>query len=70
MCGYVACVPECRGSVCFASQLSNSGGSKKLPDDGKLWPKHVGISIRIRSGTNQCIVLVISTTFNNARYEY
>jgi hypothetical protein len=22
MCGYVACVPECRGSVCCASQLS------------------------------------------------
>jgi hypothetical protein len=21
MCGYVACVPECRGSVCCASQL-------------------------------------------------
>jgi hypothetical protein len=22
MCGYVACVPQCRGSVCCASQLS------------------------------------------------
>jgi hypothetical protein len=22
MCGYVACVPDYRGSVCFASQMS------------------------------------------------
>jgi hypothetical protein len=22
LCGYVACVPDCRGSVCCASQLS------------------------------------------------
>jgi hypothetical protein len=44
-CGYVACVPDCRGSVCCVSQLcfsSNSGGSNKLPDDGRLLPKHVG----------------------------
>jgi hypothetical protein len=25
MCGYVACVPECRGSVCCASQLGAYG---------------------------------------------
>jgi hypothetical protein len=45
MCGYVTCVPDCRGSVCCASQLgdaidgttaSNSEGSKKLPDYGRL----------------------------------
>jgi hypothetical protein len=24
MCGYVACVPDCRGSACCASQLSAS----------------------------------------------
>jgi hypothetical protein len=35
MCGYVACVPECCGSV----------GTTTLPDDGRLLPKHVGASI-------------------------
>jgi hypothetical protein len=40
MCGYVACVSDCRGSV-----SSNLEGSKKLPDDGRLLPKHVGVSI-------------------------
>jgi hypothetical protein len=29
-------------SICISS---NSDGSKKLPDDGKLLPKHVGASI-------------------------
>jgi hypothetical protein len=57
MCGYVACVLECRGSdgthyhilcditthsICISS---NSCGSKKLPDDGRLLPKYVGASI-------------------------
>jgi hypothetical protein len=63
MCGYVVCVPECRGSVCCGSQLSacdnttylirissNSGGPKKLPDDGKLLSKHVGASIYNKGG--------------------
>jgi hypothetical protein len=47
MCGYVACVPECRDSVCCASQRTsnNSDGSKKLPDDSRLLSKHVGASI-------------------------
>jgi hypothetical protein len=40
MCGYVACVPDCSGFVCCASQLS----AYKLPDDGRLLPKHVGAS--------------------------
>jgi hypothetical protein len=32
MCGYVACVSECRGSVCCASQLgSTTAGTTKLP---------------------------------------
>jgi hypothetical protein len=35
MCGYVACVPDCH----------NSEGSKMLPDDGRLLPKHLGASI-------------------------
>jgi hypothetical protein len=52
---YVACVPECRGSICCASQLiaitysicisSNSHDSKKLPDDGRPLSKHVGACI-------------------------
>jgi hypothetical protein len=37
-CGYVACVPD-NPQLCFSS---NSGGSNKLPDDGRLLPKHVG----------------------------
>jgi hypothetical protein len=41
MCGYVACVTDCRGS-----EGSNSEGSKKLPDDGRLLPKHVGANIQ------------------------
>jgi hypothetical protein len=46
LCGYVACVLE---SICCASHSicisSNSKGSKKFPDDGRLLPKHVGASI-------------------------
>jgi hypothetical protein len=58
MCGYVACVPECRGSVClcfpaeciwyttYSFCISRTpDGSKKLPDYGRLLPKHVGTSI-------------------------
>jgi hypothetical protein len=39
MCGYVACEPECSGSV----EPQQSG---TLPDDGRLLPKHVGASIK------------------------
>jgi hypothetical protein len=61
---YMACVPECCGTVCCAFQntghikltlydippvlfciSSNSHGSKKLPDDGRLLLKHVGACI-------------------------
>jgi hypothetical protein len=45
MCGYVACVPDCRGFVCCVQLPSNSEGSKNLPDDSRLLPKHVGASI-------------------------
>jgi hypothetical protein len=43
---------------------SNSAGSKKLPDDGRLLPKHVGASLWIKEWYNQCILLVISATSN------
>jgi hypothetical protein len=43
---------------------------KKLPEVARLLPKHVGASIyEYNSGVNLCIVLVISTASNNARYE-
>jgi hypothetical protein len=29
MCGYVACVPDCRGSVCCVSQLTQSRSGTK-----------------------------------------
>jgi hypothetical protein len=45
MCGYVACVLEYRGSNGMICISGNSDGSKKLPDDGRLLPKHVGASI-------------------------
>jgi hypothetical protein len=34
---------------------SNSGGSNKLPDDGRLLPKHVEIN---KGRYNKCILLV------------
>jgi hypothetical protein len=37
MCGYVACVPECCGSVCYASQLFYV----LLPQYGSRPLKHV-----------------------------
>jgi hypothetical protein len=46
MCGYVACVPEWRGSTHSICISSKSEGSKKLPDDGRLLPKQVGDSIQ------------------------
>jgi hypothetical protein len=60
MCGDVACVSDCHGSVRegtttlrhtdqVTSHLicisSNSQGAKKLPDDGRLLLKHVGASV-------------------------
>jgi hypothetical protein len=45
---YVACVLECCGSVCCASKVSASSNSdepKKLPDEGRPLPKHVGAYI-------------------------
>jgi hypothetical protein len=41
---------------------SNSAGSKKLPDDGRLLPKHVGTSLWIKECYNQWILLVISAS--------
>jgi hypothetical protein len=58
MCGYVACVPEWDGMTLqhiphiirytthFICISSNSERPKKLPDDGRLLPKHVGASIQ------------------------
>jgi hypothetical protein len=51
--GSVCCVLECCGSVCWSvvvpcvvlPSTTNSEWSKKLPDDGRLLPKHVGASI-------------------------
>jgi hypothetical protein len=43
MCGYVACDHVTTHSICTSS---NTEGTKKLPDDGRLLPKHVGVSIQ------------------------
>jgi hypothetical protein len=47
MCGYVASVPAHwpHNHTHFICISSNSEGSKKLPDDGRLLLKHVGASI-------------------------
>jgi hypothetical protein len=58
MCGYVACVTEPQKSITQASRphivwytthsiciSGNIEWFKKLPDDGRLLPKHVGVSI-------------------------
>jgi hypothetical protein len=42
MCGYVATGHVTTHLICISS---NSEGSKKLPDDGRLLPKLVGASI-------------------------
>jgi hypothetical protein len=64
MCGYVTCVPVHRPrnytlwytthSICISS---NSDGSKKLPDDGGLQPKHVGDSIQ-NKGVEQSVHII------------
>jgi hypothetical protein len=46
----------------------NSEGSKKPHDDGRLLPKHVGASNKI-SGTDQCVLLVISATIFTHFYD-
>jgi hypothetical protein len=63
MCGYVACVLECCGSILYTSNThsicisSNSEESKKLPDNGRLLPKHVGASIQ-NKGVVQSVHIV------------
>jgi hypothetical protein len=68
---YLACVPECCGSVFCASQLgsttngtitSNSDESKKLSDDDKPQPKHIGVCILNKGVVNSVHVLVVFTT--------
>jgi hypothetical protein len=49
---------------------SNSEGSNKLPDDGRLLPKHVGANI-----FNKGVVLFSAyvgyfATYNNAQYNH
>jgi hypothetical protein len=48
-----------------------SDESKKLPDDGRLLPKHVGAGI-LNKGLVQfsASCWLFSTTSNNARYEH
>jgi hypothetical protein len=59
MCGYVVCVSDCGSDGTHRPRnhtlydippnrfviSSNSKGSKKLPDDDRLLPKHVGASV-------------------------
>jgi hypothetical protein len=36
---------------------SNSDGSKKLPDDGRLLPKHVGAIVRIKEWYKSVLIV-------------
>jgi hypothetical protein len=38
LCGYVACMPVCRGSACGTT-------TNRLPDDDRLLPKHIGAGL-------------------------